>query len=154
MYLIEQRDAEVVDGAATLWLLADGRHTGGALGANRLRLGPGVDGARPHYHERSSEAFYVLEGTMVLLVEDELLPIGAGGYVVVPPGVPHAFAAAPGDVADLFITVAPGVDRFEYFRMLPAIMRGEVGEQALAEVHERYDVHFVDSPRWAARTEA
>jgi hypothetical protein len=65
--------------------------------------------------------------------------------------VPHAFAAAPGEVADLFITVAPGVDRFEYFRMLPAIMRGEVGEQALAEVHDRYDVHFVDSPTWLAR---
>jgi quercetin dioxygenase-like cupin family protein len=151
MHLVEQRDAEVIDGAATLWLLADGQHTGGALGANRLRLDPGVDGARPHYHERSSEAFYVLEGTMVLLVEDEVFTVGAGGYAVIPPGVPHAFAAAPGEVADLFITVAPGVDRFEYFRMLPAIMRGEVGEQALAEVHDRYDVHFVDSPTWLAR---
>jgi len=151
MYLIEQEDAEVINGAATLWLLADGRHTGGALGANRLRLGPGVDGARPHYHQRSSEAFYVLDGTLVLLIEDELVTLHAGGYVVIPPGVPHAFAAAPGEAADLFITVTPGVDRFEYFRLLPAIMRGELGEQALAEMHERYDVHFVDSPTWAAR---
>jgi len=109
MHLIEQRDAEVIDGAATLWLLADGQHTGGALGANRLRLSPGVDGARPHYHERSSEAFYVLEGTMMLLVEDELFTIGAGGYTVIPPGVPHAFAATPGEVVQPQPAAGPAI---------------------------------------------
>jgi bifunctional DNA-binding transcriptional regulator/antitoxin component of YhaV-PrlF toxin-antitoxin module len=87
---------------------------------------------------------------MQLLLEDEVITVDKGGYVVVPPGVRHAFAAAPGAVADLLVTLIPGVDRFEYFRMLPAIMRGEVDERTLREVHERYDVHFVDSPRWEA----
>ncbi|WKX73544.1 hypothetical protein [Streptomyces sp. XD-27] len=43
-------------------LLVDASGTDGALGANRLTLGTGADGARPHYHSRSSEMFYVLDG--------------------------------------------------------------------------------------------
>lgn len=106
---------------ATLYLLADGGHTNGALGANRLRLGKDVDGALPHYHERSAEAFYVLEGRLLMMVDEEL------------------------------VTVDAGIDRFDYFRMLPAIMRNEVSELDLARAHDLYDVHFVPSPRWSTR---
>ena len=48
---------------ATFGLLADGETTQGTLGANRLSLGTGADGAEPHYHARSWELFYVVDGT-------------------------------------------------------------------------------------------
>jgi mannose-6-phosphate isomerase-like protein (cupin superfamily) len=142
-----EEDAEVVE-ELSLWMLADSSHTDGVLGANRLLLRAGTAGAKPHYHRQSAEAFYVLAGTLEMLVDNSMISVGKGGYVVVPAGVHHAFGAAAGDLADLFITLTPGVERFEYFRLLPKVLRGELPEQQLAEIHERYDVHFVDSPAW------
>jgi len=144
-----EEDAEVVE-ELSLWMLADSSHTNGVLGANRLLLQAGAAGAKPHYHRQSAEAFYVLGGTLEMLVDSSLISVGKGGYVVVPPGVHHAFGAAAGDLADLFITLTPGIERFEYFRLLPKVLRGELPAQQLTEIHERYDVHFVDSPAWDA----
>ncbi|MEV6731397.1 cupin domain-containing protein [Streptomyces sp. NPDC051364] len=66
-------------------LLADAGATGGALGANRLALGEGADGARPHYHARSSELFYVLDGTVQFSLDGEMETVGPGALVVIPP---------------------------------------------------------------------
>lgn len=148
-WVVEEEDAEQVE-ELSLWMLADSSHTGGALGANRLRLDVGMAGAKPHYHQQSSEAFYVLDGTLSMLVDDRMMSVGKGGYVVVPPGLPHAFGAALHDSVDLFITLTPGIERFDYFRILPRVLRGELSDQQLAELHNQYDVHFVDSPTWDA----
>ncbi|GHG63347.1 hypothetical protein GCM10018779_32870 [Streptomyces griseocarneus] len=40
--------------------------------------------------------------------------------VVVPPGTQHAFAAAPGEIADMLVIITPGVERFEHKRLGPA----------------------------------
>lgn len=143
-FVAHERDIETIDGNGTrLWLVADASDCCGALGANRLRLEAGAAGAKLHYHERSSEAFYVLEGCLELVIEGGKVLLGKGGYAVVPPRVKHSFAAAPGQVADVLITLVPGVDRFEYFRMLPRLLRGEVDEQTLRQIPQRFDVHLV-----------
>ncbi|RSN44230.1 cupin [Amycolatopsis sp. WAC 04197] len=144
---MHEKDAEVIERPA-LRLLADGEHTGGLLGANRLSLRPGEPGTKPHYHRKSAEAFYVLDGALRMLVGDETITVGRGGYVVIPPGVRHAFAAPPEVAADVLITLAPGVDRFGYFRVLPEILRGNVAPEEVERLHERYDVHFVEAPEW------
>ncbi|WP_233594761.1 cupin domain-containing protein [Amycolatopsis sp. WAC 04169] len=146
-WVMQEKDAEVVERPA-LRLLADGEHTGGLLGANRLSLQPGEPGTKPHYHRKSAEAFYVLDGALRMLVGDETITVERGGYVVIPPGVRHAFAAPPESGADVLITLAPGVDRFGYFRVLPEILRGNVAPEEVEHLHERYDVHFVDAPEW------
>ncbi|MCZ4119546.1 cupin domain-containing protein [Streptomyces sp. H39-S7] len=134
-------------------LLADAGATGGALGASRLTLGEGADGARPHCHARSSELFYVLQGTVEFLLDDAMTSVEAGGLVVVPPGMPHAFGAAAGSTADLLAVLTPGVDRFGYFRALGRIARGLDSFDSLKGAQDRYDVHFLDLPAWqAART--
>lgn len=143
-FVIQERDAETLRGdGSQLWLLADASDCCGALGANRLRLQAGSAGARPHLHKRSSEAFYVLEGALEMVIDGEPVRLEKGGYAVIPAGVVHSFAAGADAVADVFVTLAPGTDRFDYFRRLPSILRGEVGAEELAQMHERYDVHFV-----------
>lgn len=77
-------------------LLADASAARGAVSVNRLILTSGADGAKPHYHERSDETFYVLGGAMEFMLEEELVTVGAGGLLVVPPMMPHAFGAARG----------------------------------------------------------
>ncbi|WP_394362530.1 cupin domain-containing protein [Amycolatopsis sp. SB7-3] len=146
-WVMHEKDAEVIERPA-LRLLADGEHTGGLLGANRLSLRPGEPGTKPHYHRKSAEAFYVLDGALRMLVGDETITVERGGYVVIPPGVRHAFAAPPEIGADVLITLAPGVDRFGYFRVLPEILRGNVAPEEVERLHERYDVHFVEAPEW------
>jgi len=144
VFVIQQRDAELLRGdGSELWLLADASDCCGALGCNRLRLQPGAAGARAHLHQRSSEAFYVLEGVLDMQIDGEAVRLERGGLAVIPAGVVHSFRAGADEVADVFVTLAPGTDRFDYFRALPKILRGEVDAQELAQMHERYDVHFV-----------
>lgn len=148
-WVVQAGEVETVERPA-LWLLADASHTGGVLGANRLHLEAGEPGTKPHYHARSAEAFYVLDGALRMLIDTEVVTVGRGGYVVVPAGVRHAFAAAPDRTADVLVTLVPGVERFGYFRRLPEILRGELSEDEVARIHEQYDVHFVDGPDWDA----
>jgi quercetin dioxygenase-like cupin family protein len=44
-----------------------------------------------HRHPDADETFFVLEGEIVVHVDGERHPLGAGGIAVVPRGVPHAF---------------------------------------------------------------
>ncbi|TGB07300.1 cupin domain-containing protein [Streptomyces sp. MZ04] len=129
-------------------LLADAGGTGGALGANRLTLGEGADGARPHRHMLSSELFYVLDGTMEFFLDGAVTTVGQGGLVVVPPGMPHAFGAARGSTADLIAVLTPGIDRFGYFRALGRIQHGLESFDSLLSEQDRYDVHFLDASAW------
>lgn len=79
---------------------------------------------------------------------------GSGDLVVVPPWVPHAFAASPAAGADLLIVITPGVERFGYFRLLERLGRGEGTVEELLASQERFDNHFLDAPLWTAAREA
>ncbi|MEW9549740.1 cupin domain-containing protein [Nonomuraea sp. NPDC050783] len=148
--VVAAEDAEVVGlpagGAFTL--LADASDTAGTLGVNRLTLGRGRDGAKPHHHARSTEVFYVLDGELEFLLGEEVVTVSKGGLVVVPPRVPHAFGAVPGAEADLLAMLTPGVDRFGYFRQLARVQHGLEPFDNLLPEQERYDVHFVDAAGW------
>ncbi|RII13854.1 Cupin domain protein [Streptomyces sp. YIM 130001] len=148
--IVRSSDAEVIGRApTTVRLLADSSATGGALSTQRVTLEGGADGASPHRHENSAEMFYLLDGEAQLLAGDEVVTAERGNLVVVPPGLPHAFAAAPGCDADLLIVITPGVERFEYFRHLQRIALGEVTPESLLEVQEIYDNYFLQSATWA-----
>jgi mannose-6-phosphate isomerase-like protein (cupin superfamily) len=144
--------AEVVGGAtAKITLLVDSSATGGALSTVQVSLAQDADGARPHHHERSAEMFYVLDGAAEVLSGKEIVRAERGDVIVVPPRLPHAFRAARGKAADLLIVIAPGVERFEYFRKLTRIARGAEAPESLRDVQELYDTYFAASPEWEAR---
>jgi mannose-6-phosphate isomerase-like protein (cupin superfamily) len=138
----EAGGTSLTDGAFEL--LADG----GAVSASRLTLATGADGAPPHHHKLSHEVFYVLDGTMVFRLGDTLTSVGKGGLVIIPPDLTHAFGAADGEVADVFVVLSPGIERFGYFEQLAAISRGEREFASLYPEQDRYDVHLVDLPDW------
>ncbi|MFJ6667367.1 cupin domain-containing protein [Streptomyces sp. NPDC091383] len=150
--LVREAGAEVVGGdPVAVRLLADSSATGGALSTVRVTLAAGADGARPHLHHRSAEMFYLLDGAAEVLSGEEVVTAERGDLIVVPPDRPHAFAAVPGATADLLVVIAPGVERFEYFRHLQRIRLGELTPESLLEVQERYDNHFLESPAWDTR---
>jgi len=142
-------DAEIA-GASTakIRLLVDSSATGGAFSTVRVTLEKGADGARPHRHDRSAEMFYVLDGAVRVLSGTEIVKAEQGDVIVVPPRMPHAFSTQPGTSAELLIVITPGVERFEYFRQLTRISRGEEPPESLRDVQDLYDTYFLNSPEW------
>lgn len=48
-----------------------------------------IDGARPHYHGRGVELYYVLEGEGSVMLDGVEHPVRPGTMVHIPPGVVH-----------------------------------------------------------------
>jgi mannose-6-phosphate isomerase-like protein (cupin superfamily) len=147
--VVRGNEAEVVGSPkAAVKLLADSNSTGGALSTVQVSLDVGADGAKPHRHEKSAEMFYVLEGALRVLSGDQILHAQRGDVIVVPPHLPHAFAAERGNKAEILIVIAPGIERFEYFRKLTRIGQGQEPPESLRDVQELYDTYFLKSPEW------
>jgi mannose-6-phosphate isomerase-like protein (cupin superfamily) len=151
----QPQDAEVLrTTSATLRLLIDAEEAGGGLSTLEVNMDRGADGAAPHYHTRSDELFYVAEGELQLLAGDRIVTVGAGGSIVVPKFMPHAFGATPDSTARILIALTPGVQRFEYFRLLERIAAGESTMTDLAAAQDEFDNHFIDAPAWWAERNA
>src|SRR5215471_11187135 len=140
--VVREADAEALGWASlSTLLLADSNATGGALSVMRTTVGEGTEGARPHAHTKSAELFYILDGELQILTGDQVITAGKGDLVVVPPTMAHAFATAPGHAADFLIVLAPGLERFGYFRLLESLSKGEATLEELLASQERYDNH-------------
>jgi hypothetical protein len=50
--------------------------------------------------------------------------------------------------ADILVILAPGVERFEYFRQLQRIAAGQAPLESIVQTQDLYDNHFDDSPVW------
>ncbi|MFG2713474.1 cupin domain-containing protein [Streptomyces goshikiensis] len=148
--LVRAAEAETLqDGATSLiTLLADANATGGALTANRATLHKGSPGAPAHFHTRATEMFYVLSGSMRILLDDQVLTLGQGDFLTVPPTVPHAFAPAPDSEAEMLVVFTPGMDRFDYYRLLERVYQGEASVQDIRDSSEQFDNHYFESPVW------
>ncbi len=144
------QEAEVLEfpGGSSMRLLADSLATGGTLSVHRATLRHGGLGANPHHHVTATEAFYVLSGSVQILVGERLVVATEGDLAVVPPGMAHAFAAAPGSDAELFVAVTPGIERFELFRQLARLAAGFEAPGTLFDDQSHYDTYASDSPAW------
>ena len=148
--------AEVLSGdpGSLITLLADPEHTGGLLTANRSLLRAGSAGAPAHQHRRSAEVFYLLSGALDVLVEHSVTTLSAGDLLVIPPHTTHAFAP-PTDVdADVLVLFTPGTARFDYYRLLDRLHRGEATVADVQHSQERFDNHHVASTIWDAHRAA
>ncbi|MGX1885525.1 cupin domain-containing protein [Streptomyces sp. NPDC055287] len=142
------------DPSSVMTLLADCGTDGSSLTSYRSQFAEGAVGAPAHFHTRASELFFVIGGSLQVLVDDEVKILDEGDLLLVPPHTPHAFAAAPGAEADVLFVFTPGMPRFDYLRLLGRVMRGEASPREIAESSEHFDNHYVDSPVWRAALEA
>lgn len=150
--LVRYEDAERLGaGQSQILLLADSDISGGAVSANRTVLGAGVDGPPPHLHHSSTEIFFVLDGSLTALAGERVLTLEKGDFLSVPPDMPHAFGASPGSDADVLILFSPAATRrFEYFRLVDKVTKGQATIEEILESEERFDNHFLRSDVWQA----
>ena len=71
-----------------------------------------IDGAREHYHKRSTELYYVLDGEGVVLLNGDEHPVRKGSLVHIPPGVVHG---AKGRMRVLVVGIPDIADDDLYF---------------------------------------
>jgi mannose-6-phosphate isomerase-like protein (cupin superfamily) len=72
-----------------------------------------IDGAKPHYHKRSTELYYVLEGNGTVTVGGIVYPVSKGTLVHIPPEVVHS---AQGRMRVLVIGI-PDIADDDYFEV-------------------------------------
>lgn len=80
--------------------------TDGLLGSTELVLAPGTIGAVPHVHHGFDEVCRVLEGTVDIMVGDQVTAVPAGGWHLRPRGLIHAFwnsGTVPARCVELYI---------------------------------------------------
>jgi mannose-6-phosphate isomerase-like protein (cupin superfamily) len=96
-----------------------------------------------HLHRDEDELFYVLEGEHVFQVGDEEYPVGPGGFVFAPRGVPHAQRRVVPSRGRQLVLVSPG--GFEgFFRELAAAdAAGTLGPDAYAAASTRFAITWL-----------
>jgi mannose-6-phosphate isomerase-like protein (cupin superfamily) len=72
-----------------------------------------IDGAKLHYHKRSTELYYVLDGKGVVLLDGKEEAVNKGSLVHIPPGVVHG---AKGRMRVLVVGI-PDIADDDYFEV-------------------------------------
>lgn len=79
-------------GAAVARIMATVESTNGAFTLTETTIPPGFPGPPRHRHDRMTDAFFVLEGTLTVHLDDEAITLEPGSYVSVPPDTVHTFS--------------------------------------------------------------
>jgi mannose-6-phosphate isomerase-like protein (cupin superfamily) len=124
-------------------VLADAAATAGEFTVLQTQREPSGFGPPLHVHRDAAEAFYVLEGTYLMHVEDRQDLCVPGSFVYVPAGVAHTFKVVseePGKKLNLFSPAAM-VGFFE--ELADAETKGTATPELLDEISERNHMEVV-----------
>ncbi|MBZ9939383.1 cupin domain-containing protein [Mesorhizobium sp. BR1-1-16] len=86
------------------WIKADRAKTGGSLSLVEQIIPPGFESPW-HVHHSEDESFYVIDGTVTVIVGDTITTLQAGDFGFGPRGTPHGFRVeGSGPLRLLFLT--------------------------------------------------
>jgi mannose-6-phosphate isomerase-like protein (cupin superfamily) len=71
---------------------------------------PAHGATTPHYHPRTEEIYYILEGRGTMRLGAETRGVGLGDAIAVPPGVPHQIRNTGSVVLKFLCCCAPGYE--------------------------------------------
>jgi mannose-6-phosphate isomerase-like protein (cupin superfamily) len=73
------------------------------------RLPPG-GATKAHFHPRTEEIYYILEGTALMTVDQESVPVGPGDAIAIPPGMVHMICNTGSGTLKFLCCCAPGYE--------------------------------------------
>ena len=130
-------------GPVHITIKAGGEHTGGTFFLSESTLAPGFAGPPPHRHRELHDMFYVLEGTLTLVLGDEEVQAAPGTFACAPPGVVHTFRN-DGDAPARVLNFNTPAGWEEYMRALSrAAKDGPLTPEVIGGVASRYDFEAV-----------
>mgnify|MGYP001027539114 FL=1 len=122
--------------------------TAGAWALLEYIAPPRFAGPPLHWHKVTSEAFYVLEGTVTFRMGEEVFKGAPGSLVCIPTGVLHTCSHLWDEPARFLTFISPGGFE-EYFKELAALVQSEsnwppqdMGK--LQALYAKYDNYFPD----------
>lgn len=132
-------DEVIVAGPTTTTVLVGGAETGGRSSVVVMEVGPGWEGPPAHVHREVEHVWYVLAGTIDLVVDGEAARHGPGACAHVAAGRPHTFSTAGCGPATVLEVDSPrALDG--YFRELGAVLgAGPPDPGRVAEIMRRHD---------------
>ena len=143
-FIVQPGEGRLLDlGNFEAVVLADAPATSGAFTVLQTQGEPPGFGPPLHVHRDAAEAFYVLEGTYLMHVEDRQALCAPGSFVYVPPNVAHTFVVVseePGKKLNLFSPAAM-VGFFE--ALADAEANGTATPERLGEISETHHMEIV-----------
>jgi len=123
-------ESDATDGAYALWEYSAPAH---------------FDGPAAHYHKLTDEAFYILEGTPLFQLEDQVIQTQPGSFVFVPRNTLHRFSN-PGSTPIRMLTFRTPGGTEGYFDALITLIQESGGMQQvtrddmrlLEQQHDQY----------------
>jgi len=97
---------------SVMFFKAVAEQDGGDFSLMERTLPPGGRRPPPHRHTNCSEAYFVLDGLVSVVVEDRDLTVGPEGFVLVPRGTAHTFGNGGAEPARLLVIHAPAMDAY------------------------------------------
>jgi quercetin dioxygenase-like cupin family protein len=129
-------------GTNTVTLKAVTDDTEGRFSVMEHRLAAHSDGPPVHVHDQLDHAVYVLEGTVVLPVEQRRLTAPSGSFALIRHGIAHTFAN-PSEAVVRFVEVdAPaGFERY-FERLAEASPAGsQIDPATMVALQAEHDTH-------------
>ncbi|MBE9155807.1 cupin domain-containing protein [Nodosilinea sp. LEGE 06152] len=126
---------------STCTFKATGQETHGHFGLFEFVMEPGTDGASPHIHKELTEAFYVVEGNVELVLGDRRIVAEPKTFILVPENTPHGFSNAGQTPATLLILFCPADSREQYFEGLAELTKDgrEPTQAELLDLMQQFD---------------
>jgi quercetin dioxygenase-like cupin family protein len=95
-----------------------------------------------HIHRDAAEAFYVLEGEYIIVVNGREASCPAGSYIFIPAGIPHGFRV--GGVASRKLNLYTPAAMVGYFDEVAEAAKGDdVDEDVLTQIALRYSMEVI-----------
>ena len=123
-----------------------GKDTHGHFGLFEYLLQPETEGPSPHIHKQMTEIFYVVEGELELVLNQDKIIASAGTLMSVPENTPHGFSNRSQKQAKFLIMFCPADSREQYFIGLAELRKNgrQPSREELLDLMQRFDQYPAD----------
>jgi quercetin dioxygenase-like cupin family protein len=142
--IVRQDEARVLRAfGEEVTILLDGERTGGAL-AMWTGITPSGGGPPRHYHLNEDETFFIIEGRVAFLLNEEWNEVGPGGAVFMPRGIVHTFRNVGDQPCRMLIMTTPsGFEKF-FARCANEFAKADGPDMSrIIEIGAEHGIHFV-----------
>ena len=150
-YILQANEGKAIWYTTTrMTLKATRESTGGVLSLIEVLSAP--DSAPPwHVHRREDEMFYIIDGSFLFKLGDELFEAGPSSFIFIPRGVPHSFKNVGETVAKFLVFGTPaGFDQYFVAAGTPALEEGlrpqPIDLQQMTVIAAQHEIEILGPP--------